>query len=172
MAQKKSAGLRIVVRFEKFALVYFRTTSIYCMEMTMSKDEIESRNEIGTEQILRKDAPPENALVDVTALAQKAGFEYPVTLTPAVYERCVKVPEGARGQNECARLCDILTTLANFCQTEGVSGTRSFKVLVQYNNRVALAYRLKAVFHSGDAGERGVTIMLPSEEELLRDRVE
>jgi hypothetical protein len=42
----------------------------------------------------RAEAIADGALIDVSAVARKAGIRYPVALTAAVWAKCVAVPPG------------------------------------------------------------------------------
>ena len=59
----------------------------------------------------RADALRDGVLIDVTATVAEAGFRWPVALTRAVWERCVRVPPGVVGQDEAGRLWDVLFVL-------------------------------------------------------------
>ncbi len=59
----------------------------------------------------RKEAIADGVLIDVTATAKEAGIRYPTAVTRRVWERFVKVPKGAIGQDEAGRLWDILWML-------------------------------------------------------------
>jgi hypothetical protein len=59
----------------------------------------------------RADAIRDGVLIDVSAAARDAGFQYPVALTAAAWSRCVAVPPGVLGQDEAGRLWDELTML-------------------------------------------------------------
>jgi hypothetical protein len=48
----------------------------------------------------RADALRDGALIDVSAVAQEAGIRYPVALTRAAWQRCVRVPPGVVCQDE------------------------------------------------------------------------
>src|SRR2546430_15180287 len=52
----------------------------------------------------RADALRDGALIDVTPTAREAGFRWPVVLTRAAWERCVRVPPGVACQDEAGRL--------------------------------------------------------------------
>jgi hypothetical protein len=50
-------------------------------------------------------------LIDVSVTAREAGIRYPVALTRAVWERCIRVPPGMVCQDEAGRLWDVLFLL-------------------------------------------------------------
>src|SRR5215813_517786 len=59
----------------------------------------------------RAQAIADGVLVDVSTAGREAGFEFPVALTRAAWERCVAVPAGVGCQDEVGRLWDVLTML-------------------------------------------------------------
>lgn len=114
----------------------------------------------------------DGVLVDVTATAREAGFQYPLALTRAVYDRFVQVPEGVFAQDEAGRLWDILWMLS--CTIQSAKGrpvpvvSRTdrilFQVLVRNDNRRTDLVKLKAICGPGDEGEPVITVMLPDED--------
>jgi hypothetical protein len=56
----------------------------------------------------RADALRDGVLIDVSPAAREAGIRYPVALTRAAWQRCVKVPRGVPCQDEEGRLWDVL----------------------------------------------------------------
>jgi hypothetical protein len=59
----------------------------------------------------RADALRDGVLIDVSATAREAGIRWPVALSRAVWERCVRVPLGVLCQDEAGRLWDVLWML-------------------------------------------------------------
>jgi hypothetical protein len=115
----------------------------------------------------RKQAIEDGELVDVSAMARKAGIRFPVALTRAAWGRCVAVPPGVLCQDEAGRLWDVLTMLR--LAARGPSGDASevrFGVHVRNDNRERTPplVRLKAMCGPGDRGEPVVTVMLPDED--------
>lgn len=78
---------------------------------TIDRKEKHERSEGWTviDSYSRAQALADGTLVAVDAdLAQNAGFRAPVALTSAVYETCVRVPQGVNCQDETGRLFDVL----------------------------------------------------------------
>jgi hypothetical protein len=71
----------------------------------------------------RAQAIADGVLVDVTETARQAGIRYPVALTRAAWDRCVRVPEGVDNQTEAGRLWDVL-----FLLSVAASGSESQEV--------------------------------------------
>jgi hypothetical protein len=114
----------------------------------------------------RAQAISDGVLVDVTTTAKEAGIGYPVALTRAVWERCVRVPPGVAGQDEAGRLRDLVWLLR--CAIGGSdAGTREVRFGVHVRNdnrkRTPPLVRLKAVCGPGDQGEPVITVLLPNE---------
>jgi hypothetical protein len=102
----------------------------------------------------RADAIRDGVLIDVSATAREAGILWPVALTLAVWERCVRVPDGVECQSEAGKLWDLLWLLslaARRCQGTEVR----FGVHVRNDNRerVPPLVRLKTLAGIGDRGE-------------------
>lgn len=114
----------------------------------------------------RADAIRDGTLIDITKLAHEAGFRFPVALTRAVWERCVKVPDGVAGQDEEGRTWDIAHLLAAAIRRGAGGQEVPFAVHVRNSNRrgVPAATPLVAVCGPGDDGEPVVTVMLPGED--------
>jgi hypothetical protein len=115
----------------------------------------------------RADAIRDGVLIDVSATARDAGFNYPVALTAAAWSRCVEVPPSVLCQDEAGRLWDVLTMLRM------AAGRRSddpqevrFAVRVRTDNRERTPplVRLKALCGPGDDGEPVITILMPDED--------
>jgi hypothetical protein len=112
----------------------------------------------------RAQAIEDGVLVDVSSVAREAGIRFPVALTRAVFETCVTVPKGVRGQDESGRLWDVLWMLR--CTTRWGGPVEMFSVHVRMDNRERMpsAVRLKAHCGPGDNGEPVITVMLPDED--------
>ena len=114
----------------------------------------------------RADALRDGVLIDVSATAREAGFKFPVALTRAAWERCVRVPPGVACQDEAGRLWDVVWLLRwAIGRSDGGPEVR-FAVHVRDDNRERTPplVRLKAVCGPGDQGEPVVTVMLPDED--------
>jgi hypothetical protein len=83
----------------------------------------------------RADALRDGVLIDVSATAREAGIRWPVALTRAVWEWCVRVPLGVLSQDESGRLWDVAWLLA--CAIRGSNGAREvcFGLHVRNDNR-------------------------------------
>lgn len=112
----------------------------------------------------RAQALDRGVLVDVSTTATEAGIRYPVALTRAVHDRCVKVPQGALGQDEAGRLWDILM-MYRFAAPGARGSELLYGLHVRSDNRPGTPplVTLKAVCGPGDRGEPVITIMLPDE---------
>src|SRR3954467_10435973 len=99
----------------------------------------------------RADALRDGVLVDVSATAREAGIRFPVALTRAVWERCVRVPPRVMCQDEAGRLWDVLWLLRCAASRCSASELR-FAVHVRNDNRdrTPPLVRLKALCHPGD----------------------
>jgi hypothetical protein len=113
----------------------------------------------------RSDAIRDGVLIDVTPTACQAGFRWPVAITRAVGETCVRVPDGVVGQDEAGRLWDVLFVLRCAIARQG-GRVIAFAVHVRNDNSEGTPplVRLKAVSGPGDQGEPVLTIMLPDED--------
>lgn len=114
----------------------------------------------------RAQAIVDGVLIDVTALAQEAGFKMPVAITNGVYSEYVAVPDAATGQDEEGRLWDVLWMLQHAIRSSKGSGSAiTFKVLVQNSDDApASPIELNAVCGPGDNAEPVITVMLPGED--------
>ncbi|MDD4872902.1 MAG: hypothetical protein PHR77_20300 [Kiritimatiellae bacterium] len=128
----------------------------------------------------RKQAIDDGVLVDVTTVANEAGFKWPTAMTRTVYERYVEVPPELAGHQDIqGRLWDILWMLWVTVRTNKINGDRGeFKLLVRFpestewqsneerqaDNKNLRLVTLKSVSGPGDNGEPCITIMLPNED--------
>lgn len=114
----------------------------------------------------RTQAIADGVLCDVSAMAQEAGFRYPVALTSAVWAGCVAWQAGGdgSGQSEPGRLWDVLN-MARLAIKRATGHTLLFTVMVvpRRGNRPQLM-RLKMSVGPGDDWEPVITIMLPGED--------
>lgn len=115
----------------------------------------------------RAQAIADGVLIDVSQLAQEAGFKFPVAMTSAVWADCVTVPEGADCQDETGRLWDVLNVLR--FSIRGLEENRSssevrFTVSVRTGEVTSEDIELKSLCGPGDNGEPVFTIMLPQED--------
>ena len=113
----------------------------------------------------RADALRDGVLIDVSATAREAGIDWPVALTRAAWERCVRVPPGVVCQDEAGRLWDVLVLL-RFAIGRSEGAEVRFGVHVRDSNREGTPplVRLKALCGPGDQGEPVIIVMLPEED--------
>jgi hypothetical protein len=109
----------------------------------------------------RKEAIADGALIDVTATAKEAGIRHPTAVTREVWERFVKVPQGAFGQDEAGRLWDILWMLQNAARKSAPKETSLDFTLWVHDGEEMQYVGLKAICGPGDDLEPVITVMLP-----------
>lgn len=112
----------------------------------------------------RAQAIADGVLVDVSETAREAGYRHPVALTHAVFESCVRVPEGVGCQDEPGRLWDILWMLRCAIAASRGESELAFKVLVHNDESGPRPVRLKAICGPGDQGEPVLTVLFPQED--------
>ncbi len=109
----------------------------------------------------RAQAIEDGVLIDVSALAQEAGFKIPVAITSNLYQQWIAcdIP----GQDETGRLWDLLTILR--LEAKGSeSDTIIFEVFFQVEEDKLERAKIKAVICPGDTPAPVLTIMLPEED--------
>jgi len=110
----------------------------------------------------RADALADGALVDCSALAQTAGFCWPVAVTQAVWNVITDIPPTNHVlQDVDGRLWEVLTTASQQALIHPNTPVCHFTVRLLHSGGHSLACKLVA--HPGDRGEPVVTILLPSE---------
>jgi hypothetical protein len=114
----------------------------------------------------RKQAIDDGVLVDVSEMAREAGFVFPVAVTAGVWSECVRVPEGASGQDEAGRLWDVLVMLCVAIRKSRDASRVDFAVRVQNDDSGEMPplVPLYAVCGPGDDAEPVITVMLPHED--------
>ena len=120
----------------------------------------------------RAQAIADGILVDVSETAQEAGFNIPVAVTRAVWERLVALPEGYRGfQDERGRLWDVLWMARHYARRASNSDRVTMCVLVRDirkdlrdSNRSPRRHFPIVAIGAGDAGEPVITIMWPEDD--------
>ncbi|MBY0545554.1 MAG: hypothetical protein K2Q14_08440 [Gammaproteobacteria bacterium] len=119
----------------------------------------------------RAQAIDDGVLVDVSSLAQEAGFIYPVAVTAAVYDKYIDWTEEDNKrqtyQDVKGRLWDILSMMR--LQKSRISHSGRFEFMCiprgSKSRRVTpINVTLKALCHGGDKGEPVITVMLPNED--------
>ena len=115
----------------------------------------------------RTQAIADGLLVDVSEMAEAAGITCQIALTASVWQRYVVVPEGVEGQDERARLWDILWTMRHTFATQVHEKTSQFQfqVMVKNNNREPEQATLRAMCTVADQDKEKsvITVMLPHE---------
>ncbi|MBA4189354.1 MAG: hypothetical protein C0467_15265 [Planctomycetaceae bacterium] len=112
----------------------------------------------------RADALADGVLVDVTATAREAGIRHPTAVTQAVFERCVRVPEGVGGQDEAGRTWDVLWMLRLAVARSSGGELLLYTVLVRNDATGPRPVQLKALCHPGDDAKPVITILMPEED--------
>jgi hypothetical protein len=114
----------------------------------------------------RAEAIRDGVLIEVSAVAAEAGIRWPVALTRAVWERCVRVPAGVTCQDEAGRLWDVLWLLRRAIRRQGGGRVVNYAVHVRNDNREGTPplVHLKAMSSLGDHGEPVLTVMMPTED--------
>jgi len=113
----------------------------------------------------RRQAIEDGVLIDVSNLARKAGYKWPVALTSHLYHTYIKPEKNLKpyGQSDIGRLWDVLNVLR--LKAQNSSGTIVlFKVsfLMEIDRMEEIT--LKAIAGPGDEGEPVITIMTPEED--------
>jgi hypothetical protein len=113
----------------------------------------------------RAEAIKDGVLVDVSKLAQEAGFRYPVAMTAAVWETCVRVPGDIPGRDESGRIWDLINVLRWLkLRVEVREQEFEFTLAIPQSSGTIEDVFLKSLCHLGDAGEPVVTIALRHED--------
>ena len=113
-------------------------------------------------QYTRAEAIEDGVLIDVTNVAEEAGFKYPVAMTANVWYECIEPSEHCRnlGQTERGRLFDLFTMLHFAIKAkQGPADLILFNV--KFGRQV---YALKSLCHGGDNAEPVITIMFIGED--------
>jgi hypothetical protein len=122
-------------------------------------------NETVIHEYTRRQAVADGVLIDAGEMAREAGFKWPVALTAAAWDRCVRVPLGAVWQDEAGRLWDVLQVLrVNARRATGAVDALRFTVSVVGTGGIAGPVTLKAVIGPDDDGRPCLTVMLPDED--------
>ena len=116
----------------------------------------------------RAQAIADGVLVDVSNMAQEAGFRFPVAITASVWHDYV-VPNDeliSYGQSYEGRLWDVLWML-RYCASRKPGDIVMFKlyfVMLQNGNPIEQVVQLKAICGPGELGEPVITILKPEED--------
>ena len=110
----------------------------------------------------RAQAIEDGVLVDVTEIAQEAGFVWPVAVTAGVWALINDIPPRFQGiQDVEGRLWDLIWMASRVAKRGG--GTETLYDLILHHGRKTYA-TLKLVSGPGDEWEPVITIMLPNED--------
>jgi uncharacterized protein DUF6573 len=119
----------------------------------------------------RAQAIADGVLVDITSMAQEAGWRWPVAITRNAWDRCVSWPTTDGLQDENGRLWDVVWMARGAVRRarDGAAGRRlPFTVhVVPLDHGGNLAPRPETLYvdaGSGDNGEPVITIMLPGDD--------
>lgn len=112
----------------------------------------------------RAQAIADGVLIDVSWMADEAGFRFPVALTSAVWGLCVDVPENVGHQDENGRLWDLLTVLRHSIRQANNRHEIHFDLSVRNCAQKANSVALKAACGPGDDLEPVITVMLHDED--------
>ena len=113
----------------------------------------------------RAEANADGVLIDVTDAARRAGFRWPVAVTPGVWERCVSMRADADGLSESGKLAELLTTLhAAIASLTGPSVCERVRVDVEEYRGLFTIQMVKVVGGPDDDGSPCLTVMMPDED--------
>ncbi len=112
----------------------------------------------------RAQAVADGVLIDITKLANEAGFRYPVAMTSAAWHDCVRVDSTDGHHDETGRLWDVLNLLRVAIREKRDHSVIHFCVAVADQHERITQVRLKCICGPGDAAEPVLTIMLPEED--------
>ena len=120
----------------------------------------------------RAQAIEDGVLIDAGAMAQEAGFKWPVALTSAAWADCVTWSDDDSDkqvhQDESGRLWDVLFMASHAIRTRSGSGDRLlfelYRVPRDGRSTTAELTTLKLIVGPGDQGEPVITILLPHED--------
>jgi len=111
----------------------------------------------------RKQAIEDGVLIDVSEIANEAGFVYPVALTAALWADINAIPKSRCEQDANGRLWDILWMGCNAIRRNKTSGSELHYQLIMHVGR-STYYTVKLVCGPGDDAEPVITLMCPNED--------
>ena len=120
----------------------------------------------------RAEALVDGVLIDAGAMAQEAGFRWPVAITAAAWEDCVTWTKSDNDrqthQDQSGRLWDVLFMAAHAARTKANSDPQLLfelhRVPRDGRSNAPELTRLKLVVGPGDKAEPVMTILLPHED--------
>lgn len=113
----------------------------------------------------RKEAIADGVLIDVSSMAQKAGFKVPIAITSAVYTRIETIPKAYGHESIDGRLWDVLCMLKY--AVRNCQGRRMLFDMTLHESedrRFSGKITLKAISGPGDDMEHVITITAPDED--------
>lgn len=120
----------------------------------------------------RAQAIEDGVLIEAGAMAQEAGFKWPVAITADAWADCVAWSEGDSDgqvhQDQSGRLWDVLFMASHAIRTRSGSGDgllfQLYRVPRDGRSMEAELLTLKLIVGPGDQGEPVITILLPNED--------
>ena len=138
----------------------------------------------------RKQAIEDGVLIDVSSMAEEAGFKIPVAITAGVHSLINNIPESKSWQDYKGRLWDVLWMGKIGIRNNRDSGEFRYKITLPHLEKKEVYYKpkidikkgiykdgyykeknvmvenvtLKIAITGGDDGEPVITIMLPNED--------
>jgi hypothetical protein len=114
----------------------------------------------------------DGVLVDAGAMAQEAGFKWPVAITAAAWSDCVAWTDADSErqvhQDQSGRLWDVLFMAQHAIRVNRKGGDRLefqlYRVPRDGKSTEASVTTLKLIVGPGDHGEPVITILLPDED--------
>lgn len=111
----------------------------------------------------RQQAIEDGVLIDVSTMAQEAGFRLPVAITAGVHSMIEDIPASKSYQDYAGRLWDVLYMASISARRTNRDKNEFLYELIMHHGRKTYV-TLKCVIHGGDNGEPVITIMLPNED--------
>jgi hypothetical protein len=120
----------------------------------------------------RAQAIQDGVLIDAGAMANEAGFKWPVAVTSAAWAECVAWTEDDSDrqvhQDQSGRLWDVLYMASHAIRTSASASDRLlfqlYRVPRDGRSTEAELTTLKLIVGPGDQGEPVITILLPDED--------
>jgi hypothetical protein len=124
---------------------------------------MEAKQDVVLNSSSRAQALKNGVLVDVTATANKVGFDIPVALTVSAWHHYIAVKPGDESLNEENRLLDVLGILDFvLCKMpEPISPSFEFGLRSRAAHK---CFALKVKLDRDDDGSPCITVMLPEED--------
>lgn len=110
----------------------------------------------------RQQAIEDGVLVDVSSVAQEAGFRIPVAITAGVHNMIGDIPASKSYQDYAGRLWDVLYMCSMGARNNTDKSEFLYELILHHGRKTYAT--LKCVIHGGDSSEPVITIMLPNED--------